>query len=280
MCCRGLIAFLFIAISWPLYAQDPGATQKRVESLEDFVEILKADKVNHQANIEDQYVVVPVNKNGLKAAQVIRWAAKDGVVHFIQVIPMKFSDDVIPAVESAMVRLNHSYPIPGLGMNHENNTPYFRLTVPLQPRNYLLDVEVKEYFSFCVNQAVNFVPTLAAVANKEIQPEQVLDYQRSVIQKMIGPLGSWKREFGGSQWSLAIKPNGETTLRRDGKVVVDTMMTLKGNEVTFKDVTGDLAVDEPGVYQFVVEGTTMTFTVVNDQADGRKQVLTSGPWMR
>lgn len=272
-----LIWFCFASV---LAAQETPAGPAEVRSLEDLVAILEGDKINHDANLKEQYVVVPIEKDGLKAAQVIRWAANDGVVHFIQVIPLTFPKERIPAIESAMIRLNHSYPVPGLGLNHENNTPYFRLTVPLLPRKYLLENEVKEYFSYCVNQAINFSPTLSAIASGEVPPEKALEFQRSVIQRRLGPLGAWNRDFGGSVWILVINVNGEATLRRDGEVVVDTLVTVEGNKMTFNDVTGALAVETKGIYSFKVEGKTMSFTVVDDVAEGRKQVLGSGPWSR
>ena len=131
-------ACLLILLAKLAIAQDNLPLSREVTNFDELVQILERDKINHKANKEESYAIVPINKGGLQAAQVIRWAANDGVVHFIQVIPLKFEKEQIPAIESAMIRLNHSYPVPGLGMNHENNTPYFRLTVPLLPRKHLL----------------------------------------------------------------------------------------------------------------------------------------------
>lgn len=263
-----------------IVAQDLEERPREVSSFAQLIEILNTDKINHQPNEAENYTIVPINKNGLQAAQVIRWAAHDGVVHFIQVIPIQIEAERLPAIESAMIRLNHSYPVPGLGMNHENNTPYFRLTVPLLPRGHLLENEVKEYFSFCVNQAVNFTPALLALSKGEVAAKDILQFQRTMIQRKLGPIGVWRRSFGGSDWVMQIKPNGETTLLRDGDIVVDTMAKFMGEQITFEDVTGDLAVDGIGVYTYKVQGTNITFTAVEDDAEGRKQVLSDGPWSR
>lgn len=262
----------------PAITPQPGMA--RVEDFAGLVKILQGDKINHEANVKEQYAVVPINKGGLKSAQVIRWAGKDGVVHFIQVIPLKIPAENLAAFESAMVRLNHSFPVPGLGMNHDNMTPYFRLTVPLQPRGHILENEVKEYFSFCVNQSIQFYPTLAAIAKGEVPAEKALDFHRKRIQASLGPMGAWQREFGGSQWVLSINQKGEVTLLKDGAVAVDSLITVKGDQMTFDDVTGPLAVEEKGAYKFKVEGKTMTFTPVEDPSEKRKQVLSSGPWSR
>ncbi|MDB4802868.1 YbjN domain-containing protein [bacterium] len=272
--------YLFLFLTSAVFAQDVTAPPQEVRSFEDLVRILETENINHKANAEEKFVIVPINKGGLQAAQVIRWSMHDGVVHFIQVIPLKFKNDKLPAIESAMIRLNHGYPVPGLGMNHENNTPYFRLTVPLLPRQYLLENEVKEYFSFCVNQAINFTPTLLALSKGEIEAENVLDYQRAMIQEKLGPIGVWKKSFGGSEWIMQIQPNGETTLMRDGKIAVDSMVSVKEDKMMFDDVNGDLAVDGIGTYTFKVKGTTMTFIPVEDPGEGRKQVLSEGAWSR
>ncbi len=253
---------------------------KKVTSLDGLVEILKGEKIEHQANIPEQYVVIPVKRGGLNSAQVIRWAARDGFVHFIQVIPIQIPAENLSAVESAMVRINHSYPIPGLGLNHENNTTYFRFTVPILPRGYLLENEVKEYFSFSVNQAVQLLPTIAALSKGEVKAEDALEFHRSRIQQALGPLGAWRREFAGSKWVMKVNPKGEVTLEKDGKIMVDSMVSVKDDQMTFDDVTGQLAVDGKGVYKFKIEGKTMTLTVVEDPSEGRTQVLSSGPWSR
>ena len=265
----------------PLSAQDEQPALKEVTNIEQLIEILKADNIDHQANVEQQFVMVPINRSGMNSAQVIRWAAQDGVVHFIQVIPLQVPKEHAAAVESAMIRLNHSFPVPGLGMNPENNTPYFRLSVPIQPRGFLQENEIKDYFNFCVGQGVQFAPTLAAIANGEITASASLDYHRKRMQAAFGPIGAWKKKYAESEWIMTINPKGEVTLRRDGEVVVDSMVTVEdGKRMIFDDVTGPLAVEGKGIYEFKIEGETMTFTAVEDPGEGRKQVLSDGPWSR
>lgn len=264
-----------------LAAQDEAPVNRQVASLEDLVAILDSDKIQHQANLEQQYLMVPINRNGLNSAQVIRWAAQDGVAHFIQVIPMQIPQEHQTAVMEAMVHLNHSFPIPGLGMNPENNTPYFRLSVPIQPRGFLLENEVKDYFNFCVNQAIQFTPTIVEVANGKLAPGAALEHHRQRLQAALGPIGSWKKQYADSEWVLVINPQGEVTLYRDGDVVVDSMVTVEeGNRMIFDDITGQLAVDGKGSYEFKVEGNTMTFTPIEDPGEGRKKVLSEGAWTR
>lgn len=263
-----------------VFGQAPASEDVQIKSIEELVTIFERDKINHEAKLDQLYVAVPIQRGGFKSVQVIRWVVNDGVVHFIQVIPIKIPAEQLPSMESALVRLNHSYPVPGLGLNHENLTPYFRLTVPLQPRGYLLESEIKEYFSFCVSQALQFTPTLAGIANGDVPAEGALAYHRERIQAAIGPLGIWKREFGGNLWQLSINQKGEATVRRDGEVVVDSMVTVQGDQITFDDITGPLAVDETGTYQFKIEGKSMSLSPLEETAAGRKEVLSGGPWTR
>lgn len=271
---------LIVFGSLSLLAQEETLPPRQVQNLDDLIEILQTDMIQHEANLEEQYVVVPIQRGNLNAIQVVRWAARDGVIHFIQVIPLQVPDEHRSNVESGMLRLNHSYPIPGLGLNHETKTPYFRFSVPLQPRGYLLENEVKEYFNFCVNQSIQFAPTLAALSTGEVRAEEVLISHRQRIQAALGPLGSWKRQALGSDWTLNITAQGEVTLQRDGQVVVDSLAKISGTQITFDDVTGPLAADGVGIYEFQIESGKMTFKLVQDASEGRQQILSSGPWER
>ena len=273
-----LVIFFASAISQESFAQI--AQPSEVTSFNELKAALTRIGINHQANDEQLFALVAVQNKEFKAAQVIRWAQPDGVVHFIQVIPVKVPEEQISNVEAAIVRLNHSYPIPGLGMNHQTQTLYFRMTVPLLPRGHILDTEIRDYFGYCVNQAIQLEPTMTALSEGKVTSENAMDYHRKQVQASLGPIGGWKKSALGSEWSLIIKPNGEVTLRKDGEVVVDSMVTIEGQNMTFDDVNGTLAADENGTYSFAIQDGQLTFTLVEDPSEGRQKILTGAPWTR
>ncbi|MEW4487963.1 YbjN domain-containing protein [Thalassoglobus sp. JC818] len=273
-----LIVLLLTVAASPLIAQQPESSQ--IKSLENLMQFFQRIGVNSQADLEQGFIAIPVKKEAFEAVHVVRWATSDGVVHFIQVIPLKVAPERIAALESAIVRLNHSYPVPGLGFNHETGTLYFRMTVPFAPAGYLTEQEAQEYFGYCINQAYQFVPTLTELIEGRVEPENVLQYHRQVLQDSLGPYGIWKKTAAGSEWTLILKANGETTLQRDGEVVVDSMAKVEGTTVTFDDINGALAADDSGVYDFTVQGGQLVFVKKSDTSTGREQILTGDAWTR
>lgn len=273
-----VLVFIFCCSMAPTFGQEPASPV--VSSFEDLTASLSRLGINHQKNDEQQFVLMTVENENFKAAQVIRWAAPDGVVHFIQVIPLRAPEENLPAIESSILRLNHIYPVPGLGVNHETNALYFRMTVPLAPRGHLRENEVKDYISYCVRQAIQFTPTLTEVAQGRISPKDVLEYHRKKLDAALGPIGLWKKSFAGSEWTLLMKLNGEVTLRKDGEVMVDSMVKAEGDKFTFEDVNGAMAADEPGTYQISITDGKLSFQVVEDPSQGRQQLLTGEAWVR
>ncbi|TWT40135.1 hypothetical protein KOR42_49830 [Thalassoglobus neptunius] len=273
-----LIVLLLTVATSPVDAQQPEESQ--IKSLENLMQFFQRIGINSQADLEQGFIAIPVKKEAFDAVHVVRWATSDGVVHFIQVIPLKVAPERIGALESAIVRLNHSYPVPGLGFNHETGTLYFRMTVPFAPAGYLTEQETQEYFGYCINQAYQFVPTLTELVEGRVEPDNILQYHRQVLQNSLGPYGVWKKTAAGSEWVLTVKTNGETTLQRDGEVVVDSMAKVEGTTITFDDINGSLAANDPGVYEFTAKDGQLTFTKKSDTSTGREQILTGDAWAR
>jgi hypothetical protein len=54
---------------------------------------------------------------------------------------------------------------------------------------------------------------------------------------------------------------------------------ISETQVTFTDVGGDYAADVPGVYKFLVSGTSLTLTAIDDPITGRS-MLVEGTWSK
>lgn len=262
---------------------DPDSTNDPLTSFAELCEFLDEQQIAYEKDGESQYVIIETQQGPIDSVMVIRWALSDGVVHFFQVMPLELPAERIPPVESAIIRLNHAYPVPGLGMNHEANALYFRFTVPILPRGFLSEIEVSEYFNYTVNQAAALFPTMQAVIQGTVPPAEALAFHNAnAAGGPKGPYGTWTRELVGSVWKLTInQEDGAVQLTRDDTVVVNSTATVEENTITFQDQNGPLATNEPGQYQFTLNGDgTITFEAVNEPSKGRRQVLTGEPWSR
>ena len=111
------------------------------------VDVLSQDGLSFQKNDEQLSILIPTKKADFEGVLLIRWAARDGVIHFVQSLPIEVDTERLAELEEAIIRLNHALPLPGLGMNHAGPSLYFRLTVPLLPRGGLTPKDLRAYFN-------------------------------------------------------------------------------------------------------------------------------------
>jgi hypothetical protein len=170
------IALLLFSIC-PIVAagQEPAKEPKLLTKYQDVLELLNGDSVLHQADNKNQSIRIPTKRKDLDGVMIIRWQQKDGVVQFIQSMPMEVPEERVKSVETAMMRLNHALAIPGFAINHENRLPYYRLVVPIQPRGGLQDNELRSYFQVTLKQAAEFFAPLKEVAEKGADPIDVVE---------------------------------------------------------------------------------------------------------
>ena len=138
------------------------------------LKLLEKDAVPFQAQVEERSVRIGTKKGQLEGVMLIRWQDQDGVAQFIQSIPFETPEEKVPAVESAIVRINHAMALPGFGFHHKVRVPYFRLTAPLHPGVGLSDKEIRAYFSTCLRLASQFFPALKRVALEDADPSTVV----------------------------------------------------------------------------------------------------------
>ncbi|MEW4529510.1 MAG: YbjN domain-containing protein [Maioricimonas sp. JB045] len=268
-------------LATPVAAQPEAAAEPALlASFEDVVAVLERDGVPHQVNAEQQFVTIPTRRNGFQGVMLIRWAATDGVLHFVQNMPLQVPEDRRSDLVDAMVRLNHVYPVPGLGFNHATSTTYYRMTVPIQPRGGLTDRELTTYFNYALQQAINLLPTVKAVIDGDVAPDQVVawffnDQQRRQLEF---PSGRFATEVAGATWTLELDGKGGAKLLRDGTVMVQSSYVTAGNRVTINDTEGDLACEGSGVYQWQSGSDGLRFSKLDDSCEGRSEILSAGPW--
>lgn len=268
--------FLFVC-STAAIADEAIATKEstKIADFEGLVNLLNRDGVTHKTNLENKSVTIPTEKGTIDGVLVIRWDTQQSIVHFIQPLMMTIPNDKLDAIESAMMRLNHGMPYPGLGINHAMNGPYFRMSVPVVNNRGLMDREVRAYFSNTLAEAAKWRPELQKVLDGTTAPERIVEaYHTSRF-----PAGSFTTKVIGSTWTLKFDGKNALTLTRDGKEVVQSNYEVRGDRIRFVDRSGPMSTDSPGVYVWKHEGDKIQFKPVEDESEGRKTVLGDAPWV-
>ncbi|MEE2706860.1 MAG: YbjN domain-containing protein [Planctomycetota bacterium] len=165
----------FAVVPIAAVGQEPEKEPKLLTSYQDVLEVLNGDSVLHQADNKNQSIRIPTRRRDLDGVMIIRWQARDGVVQFIQSMPMEVPEERVKSVETAMMRLNHALAIPGFAINHENRLPYYRFVVPFQPRGGIQADEFRSYFQVTLKQAAGFFGPLKQVAEEGADPVEVTD---------------------------------------------------------------------------------------------------------
>ena len=254
-------------------AEDSSASSL-VSSYQELIALLKRDGVAHQPDDENQFVSIPTEKGPIDGMLGIRWDDERNVIHFIQPITLKLPEGHLPIVEAAITRINHGLPFPGLGMNHETQVPYFRMSVPIDVRGGLSDAEVRSYFSRTLTAAAKWQPMLQSFVDGSRVEEKVVEQGGS--QRI--PTGKYQSQFGGSEWTLQFDSTGSVKLLRDSTEVVDSRFEIREQMIRFTDRGGPMSVTEPGTYEWKLENGVLTFRPIDDSSNGRKSLLSRNAW--
>ncbi|MBL8636728.1 MAG: YbjN domain-containing protein [Myxococcales bacterium] len=141
----------------------------------DLVKLLEKDGVLHKTDLAEQTVQIPTQRGELDSVLLMRWQDSDGVVQFIQALPIEVPADKLLIVSDAVTRLNHALAIPGFDLNHQHGLVAYRLYLPIYPRGSVRPNEVQAMFRLTVKTAADFFPTIRRIIAGEIQPEAIVD---------------------------------------------------------------------------------------------------------
>ncbi len=143
-------------------------TPHLLTTFDEMVAALERAGVPHQAVTDKKTVRIATNYRGLAGVMLIRWQDREGVLQYVQPLPIEIPKNRVAAMETAMVRLNHTISLPGFGLDHSNRQAYYRFVAHLQPRGGLDETELKLYFQLTITQAAGFMPPLKEVADVPI----------------------------------------------------------------------------------------------------------------
>jgi len=94
-------------------------------------------------------------------------------------------------------------------------------------------------------------------------------------------VGKWVKTTDEVSASFVISSDNkwEVEFTGDDETDVYGSCVISGTKITFNDEGGQYSSEEPGVYEFKVSATSLTFTQVNDPVYGRS-MLVAGTWTK
>jgi hypothetical protein len=94
-------------------------------------------------------------------------------------------------------------------------------------------------------------------------------------------VGTWTKTFNERSVSFTISSDHifQVEFAGDSEIDVWGSYEIDGMQITFTDEGGEYGSDVPGIYEFKVSETSLTFSVVNDPVYGRS-ILMDGSWSK
>lgn len=145
-----------------------------IRSFNELVQCLNRDGVLHQTDNADKTVRIPTQRGSLDSVLLMRWQEQDGVVQFIQGVPLEVPEDKLALAADAVTRLNHALAVPGFDLNHERRLIAYRLYLPIYPRGAVSTTEIQAMFRLAVKTASDFMPVLGRVLSGQVKPEDTV----------------------------------------------------------------------------------------------------------
>ena len=145
-----------------------------LRSFADLLHVLAQDGVPHQTDAEEKTVRIPTQRGDLDSVLLLRWQDGDGVIQFIQALPLSVPHEQVAVVCDALARLNHAMAIPGLDLNHTHRVLAYRLYLPLYPRGEVAAGEVQAMFRLAVKSASDMLPVLTQLLSGQVAPSGIV----------------------------------------------------------------------------------------------------------
>ncbi len=167
-----------------------------IRSFGELLLFLEQQRVAHQSKGEG-LVAIPTELNAIRGVQLLRWQNEVGSLQFIQSMPLEIGESQVALVESAVVRVNHVLPVPGLDLGPSRQLTYRRV-LPFAPDGSVQPREVEGHFRACVRIATSLVPTLRSVLLGELTPTQAAERApatQASESRPPAPLGDLLRLF-------------------------------------------------------------------------------------
>jgi hypothetical protein len=109
------------------------AAPRTLASFQDLLDLLSAEGVASAPGADPMTVEIPARSGALDSVCYIRWEQEIPCVQVICPFALAVPAERHAELEGAIVRVNNASPFPGVGLDHERGTLYFRYTVVVYP---------------------------------------------------------------------------------------------------------------------------------------------------
>jgi hypothetical protein len=134
-----------------------------VHSFEQLAAFLSQNQIPHTVDVAHTLIEVPARAAPLPGNLVMKFHRHMPFINIIQFMV----NDVPPArvhdLETAIIRLNCLYEVPGFGLDHDTRRLYYRLAVPIFPPDGINPLVLNELGKGVVKAAREFYDAFQAV---------------------------------------------------------------------------------------------------------------------
>jgi hypothetical protein len=156
-----------------------------LQSFEDLVNFLEKQSVLYRLIVDEQQkVVIPTRVASFESEIAILWAHNHSLVQCIHPLPFKVREERIPEIESAIVRLNDAFMLPGFGFSYNASYISYRLSMPIREGGISVN-ELKEIFDICVNTSAEFCDLFSEIEAGAIDASEILEFAGLIFKKKV-----------------------------------------------------------------------------------------------
>ena len=135
----------------------------RLKSYEEFLEFMKHQQLPHAVDAVNRIVELPCKGAPLPGNLYIKWHQTVPFLQLVHFMVEGVPDARVGALETALIRLNNVYEVPGFGYDHRSHRLYYRLVVPVLPDDGISVTTLIAMGSGCVKAAKEFLEGFKAV---------------------------------------------------------------------------------------------------------------------
>jgi hypothetical protein len=148
--------------------------QLMLSSYDDLQAYLRREDILYAAVPQHQAVEISVRSQPVEGTMVIFWPSDPVLLQLMVLLSCTVPVERVGALESALLRLNHTLTIPGFGYNHANGTIYFRLTFPRHLDGHMEEEELRRAIQTGLNTVTEFWSPLQRLLHEGADLESVL----------------------------------------------------------------------------------------------------------
>ena len=161
--------------------------QKALYTFEDLLKLLQDDGVMHQPDRPTRTVHIPTEIGPHEGLMLLRWLEHEGVLQLVHSMPFIVPHRMRSTFIEALNQLNHAMTLSGFALHPQQGLPYYRRELPISPRGWIFDEEVRWWFGTSVDVVTTCAPALQRLAAGELDVTEFLEDSSLDITRLFRP---------------------------------------------------------------------------------------------